>query len=266
MFGDNVDMVYDMIGYSFMRTLKFRHSFWFIGPKGTGKSVFIDDILRQLYTTVSDVSVSDLSTNAFAGEYISKSLVNIVDDVSLRTLKDANKFKSAVSGNTIDSDRKNKTRLSFKPIATWVLNGNDMPIFAEKDDSIYSRIVIIPVDKKIKTDPFFTDKLDDDFFKYLVMRGIKAGFEIIKRGGLKITTDRLVNDFKVSNDNVLEFSNEICPDGYGCRDYYRMYKEWCLDYGYYVLNLKQFEFQMSKGYEKYQTGVKEGRVMKWRKK
>lgn len=266
MFGDSVDLVYDMIGYSFLRTLSYRHSFWLIGPKGTGKSMFVDNILRNIYTSISDISVQDLTTNNFAGEYLEKSLVNLVDDGSMSTTKDASLFKSAVSGNTLNVDRKNKERVSFKPIATWIVTGNKMPIFSEMDDAVYDRLVIIPVDKVLKErDPFFLDKLTLDAYNFLVSKSIMHANKIIKAG--KIEFDKtLVNKFRENSNSALTFiaENEDKVLDQSPTLAYTNYKFWCETNREYALKRRMFDNAVMEKFEKSNTNPE--RVFKWVKK
>lgn len=250
LFGEHKNMIYEAIGYSFLRTLSMRHSFWLIGPHGTGKSFFIEEVLPKIFTTVSNLDIHSLQSN-FGKHEIMKSIVNITDEVSLNDIDDSRTFKAAISGTTINTDVKNKDRLSFRPISTWWITGNDMPKFNENDDAIYSRIVIIPVVNKIEKDPFFEDKINDDVINHIVNKAIEFAKIVIERGYVENTAKDALETYIEDVDIVREFINEFNLNKHSVKEVFFQFKTFCYENSYKVPQKREFEHNLkNKGYQK----------------
>lgn len=124
-------------------------SFCFLGNGSNGKSKLFD-IMSHL---IGKQNISSLGFSKFSGEFDLASLegksTNIVydDDLSEASGKIGSAFKSVISGEVVNVNRKNKDHQPMQFNITHFFGLNVMPSVREKSHGTFRRIAILPFNK-----------------------------------------------------------------------------------------------------------------------
>ena len=129
---------------------------WFLsGEGGTGKSTFLD-ILTALVTHANVCHVPLLKfEEKFSIWPLAERLLNIVgemptDDPQGRLRYIEGDFKDTISGGMITVERKGKDVCLARCTARHVFATNSLPIFFDKSEGIWDRLVIIPFEQRFR--------------------------------------------------------------------------------------------------------------------
>lgn len=270
-----INLIYEMIGYSMLSHSPFRKSFYLIGPAQHGKSFFLD-IIKTIFgqDNVSAIDPIFIDRDPRMAKSLKHSLINAPDDISRELLKDESMFKKLISGELIEIDVKNKDSIKFTPAATFIMTSNYAPSFKNADEGIYSRLVLINFNKKIKPISDFIEKWTVDHYEYIVYKAIIAINKALKKGGLSIP-ESINNDlktFKTQDNDSIRFIEETyingLPDKIPASTVYAIYALWCKDGGYRKKNKKLFQDAIIKNSNYYlkqttNAGDEMGNVMRW---
>ena len=77
-------------------------------------------------------------------------LANVFADLDRRALKGTSYFKTIVSGDSIDAERKFKSTFSFTPYAKLIFSANEIPHSSDNTFAFYRRWCIIPFNNKFE--------------------------------------------------------------------------------------------------------------------
>jgi P4 family phage/plasmid primase-like protien len=132
-----------------------------IGPGSNGKKVL--EVLMQNYVgfhQVTHVSLDALDGNAFIRGEIKDKRVMINTEVTGKKME-SHRAKAISSGDRMESDRKNSTRIEFTPFCLIVFDTNDPPKFYDRSHGFERRFI------KLDFPYIFTDnpKPDDPYQK-----------------------------------------------------------------------------------------------------
>lgn len=132
-----------------------------IGPGSNGKKVL--EVIMQNYVgfhQVTHVSLDALDGNAFIRGEIKDKRVMINTEVTGKKME-SNRAKAISSGDRMESDRKNSTRIEFTPFCLIVFDTNDPPKFYDRSHGFERRFI------KLDFPYIFTDdpKPDDPYQK-----------------------------------------------------------------------------------------------------
>lgn len=244
---EEINLIYEMIGYGMLSYSPFRKSFYLIGPAKRGKSFFLD-IVRTIFGEESIASIDpiDIANDSRMAGGLNGKLLNIPDDIELEEMKKEALFKKMISGESIQIDQKyQKDNLKFRPTATFMFTANYAPKFKNTDDGIYSRLVFIRFKKKIKNIMDFIDQWNATHYEYIVYKSINAIHNALNNGQLTIPQANLddLNEFKINDSPTLQFMasvhNSQLPDKYLVTRLYSEYKDWCSGAGYNYRSILQ---------------------------
>ena len=231
----------EMIGYCFFRRNELRKAFVLVGDTQNGKSTYLDLIAYILGdSNISSLDLSELDQRFKTAELYGK-LANIGDDIEDGFIPNTAIFKKLVSGDRINVERKGQDPFDFNNYSKLIFSANNIPrIGSGKDSSaITNRLIIIPFNATFsKDDPNF-----DPFIKYKLRQEssieylIKLGLEGLKRVLIDgFTTSKKVEesleDYKINNNPILEFVDEVEIENESTKEVYKRYKEFCLSNGY----------------------------------
>ena len=129
---------------------------WFLaGEGGTGKSTFLD-ILQALVGFQNTCRVPLLKfEEKFSIWPLTESLLNIVgemptDDPQGRLRYIEGDFKDSISGGMMTVERKGKDVCQARCTARHVFATNSLPIFFDKSEGIWDRLIIIPFEQRFR--------------------------------------------------------------------------------------------------------------------
>lgn len=227
----------EIIGYCFLKRPAFEKFIILYGRGGTGKSTYLDLIKKLVGKRYcSFLSLQNLGQEYYPAELFGK-LVNIGDDVSFKSLKDATYLKKVVTGEEILVRPIFKSPFSFENFATLLFASNIMPAFDEKTDGLHRRMMLIDMNVKIeKPDHFFLEKLTEQDIEYVFYKAICAVSIALRRGKFieLDSVDKNLERFKLEQSTA----NAFCADkGYtklslhmvSTKQLYDEYKTYCSD-------------------------------------
>lgn len=196
-------------------------------------------------------------------------IVNIVDDLSDTGSNCEGKLKSIVSGQTISSDRKFKSQISFEPTARLIFACNTLPRQRDKSNGFFRRLTILRFNKTIPESqkrPEFTTK---KFWKQKVA-GI---FNWCLDGLLHLRcddnhfypcpeSDEIKEEYRYFGNSVLRFLDEyveLDPNGRVLTQVlYDKYKIWAKDHGHLPVSSETLGMDLKREFniEKKRSGGK----------
>lgn len=204
-----------------------------------GKSTF-QDLIQGI---VGDENTANLKVDEmkkqFSMELLIGTTVNIGDDLQSNVYIDnSSNFNSAVTGDMIYTDRKYKTPVSFRYTGTIIQSTNELPKFHNKTGGTYRRMIIVPFNAH------FAPSKDGKNIKGLFIK-TKETREWLLKKALEMpffteytqpdASKNLMDEFKLENDTVRQFFNEIMMylpiARIASKPLYREYRNWCNENG-----------------------------------
>jgi len=234
----------ECIGYTFYRDSKLGKCFVFIGEKNNGKSTF----LFMLNSLLGDDNYCSVDLTNMSRELdiasLANKLANIKDDISDGYMEGLNVslFKQVCTGNRCRGKFLYNDPFDFYPYATLIFSANNIPRIKDPTGAVTKRMIIIPFNAVFTKedpdfDPFINEKLcKPDCMEYLINIGINALQNVIQRNGFSSSkkATKEINDYKISNDSVLSFIQEVGSDAIlneSSRDVYAKYELFCSEEG-----------------------------------
>ncbi|MBQ9454367.1 MAG: hypothetical protein IJU53_01705, partial [Thermoguttaceae bacterium] len=139
----------EFFGYCLTPDTSLHQFIMMVGEGGNGKSA----VLTGFSTMIGEENTSNIPLEQFDDKFalinMRGKLVNIVDDLSDMGSTCEGKLKSIVSGQTISSDRKFKSQISFEPTARLIFACNTLPKLRDQSSGIYRRLTILRFNKTI---------------------------------------------------------------------------------------------------------------------
>lgn len=138
------DLLQEAFGFFIINEIKPEATFFLVGQGSNGKSVILD-VLESIigHRFISAMTIQELTTNRFAPAGLIGKKLNICREEESKYL-DAGKFKTIVSGEAVESQRKFQDNIVFKPQAKFIFASNSMPTFESINNGLRRRIFIIP--------------------------------------------------------------------------------------------------------------------------
>lgn len=262
-----------VIGDACQSSYSRRQAVWLVGnpenAKGNGangKSTFealVEAIVGAENT--AHLKADQFSERFALNELMGRSLV-IGDDVQAgKFIEDQSAFNSAVTGDTLRADVKNKQPINFTFCGTIIQSTNEMPKFNNQTGGTNRRMLIIPfmaqfdlskADESIKTDYIHRKEVREWLLKYSLMLTGKLDKFIQPK-----ISQSLLKDFEKGNDQVANFmdENDFQSVTLPVRWAYQQFEQFCMDSGFRrPLSKPQFAKRMSEfGWLRKKTRVTE---------
>lgn len=234
----------ECIGYCFYRDSKLGKCFVFTGEKNNGKSTFLF-VLNNLLgdDNYCSVDITNLARELDIASLANK-LANIKDDISDGYMDGLNVslFKQVATGNRCRGKFLYNDPFDFYPYATLIFSANNIPRIKDPTGAVTKRMIIIPFNAVFtKEDPDFDPQINDklcrqECMEYLVNLGVSALIKVIERNGFSdsAAANKEIASYKISNDSVLGFINEVGADGIfnqSSKDVYARYEVFCAEEG-----------------------------------
>jgi putative DNA primase/helicase len=262
-----------IIGDACQSSYSRRQAVWLIGDTNSnrknganGKSSF-EALVEAI---VGSENTAHLKADQFGerfalNELMGRSLV-IGDDVQAgKFIADQSDFNSAITGDVLRADVKNKQPINFTFNGTIIQSTNEMPRFANQSEGTNRRMLIVPflqhfdlnkADEEIKTDYIHRPEVREWLLKHaLVMTGKLDKFIQPK------ISQSLLEDFAKGNDQVANFmdENDFSSTRLPVQWAYQQFQQFCLDSGFRrPLSKPQFVKRMAEyGWTKKKTRVTE---------
>jgi putative DNA primase/helicase len=215
----------------------------FTGSGANGKSTFLT--LLETFVgseNVSKVPLQELDEHRFKRADLFGKLVNLFADLDARELRSSTYFKTIVSGDAIDAERKHKDPFYFRPFARLAFSANEIPRSPDTSYAYFRRWCIIPFPNRFEganEDKSLADKLTQpNELSGLLNRALKGLHRLFQHE--KFTDSATVKDslldYKKQNDTVAAFVTDCCEFGQNVETertaLYDAYTTYCENEGY----------------------------------
>ena len=239
-----IQLLYEMIGYGLYRDNFLQKAFFFFSPGGNGKSTLFK-LLHHFYGTENTTALSfkDIQSR-FKPASLQSTMVNIADDIDPDFIKETGNYKTIVTGDKFNAERKGQDDFNFTPYVKLMFAGNELPQTSDRSRGFYRRMILIPMLKKFgqdgeKGDPMIIHKLKEPkHLKALLNLSLKGLSNILKEGRIKEPKISLEykSQYEYDNDPIMQFINESTDDkhrtipaveGRPTERTYAIYQSWC---------------------------------------
>ena len=212
-----IQLVFELLGYSLIPDTSMCKAFMLVGSGKNGKSTFIS-VMEQLLGTdnVSKVPLQELAEHRFKRAELFGKLVNLFADLDNKSLENTTYFKTIVSGDSIDAERKNRDPFFFRPFARLVFSANEIPRTRDKSYAYYRRWCIIPFEQKFdgknENKNLLAELNTRENMSALLNNAIAGLRSMMKRGDFvePQKVQQALQDYEKQNDPVKAFLSNSC--------------------------------------------------------
>jgi putative DNA primase/helicase len=214
---DCQELAEELFGYALIPNVIFEKAFMLTGSGANGKSTFLTLLEKFVGTdNVSKIPLQELDENRFKRAEMFGKMVNLFADLSPRAVQDSAYFKTIVSGDMIDAERKYKKPFFFRPFARLVFSANRLPQSFDTSFAYYRRWCIIPfpnqfvgasANKSLASELSRPNELSGLLNRALL--GLTRLFDK-KVFSESTTVQEALEEYKRQNDTVAAFVSESC--------------------------------------------------------
>ncbi len=254
-------LLYEAIGYSFLKTPELHKAFLLIGEGRNGKSTYLD-IVKNICgrDNCTGLDFKDLGNNFRVGMLHNK-LVSLSGDISSQPLKDSDLFKQIVGGDEITIESKYGQPFKDTVFATMMFSANTLPRTPDTTSGFYRRLCIVPfkadLSKVSLVDGMeFKDNLMKDL-EYIAYKAVQHIHKVLTKthtftepGCVK----DIMMDYKIENSSVLSWisSKKISKTrvtSVPVEELYAEYSVWCDINGFKAVRSTRFETEVCNEYK-----------------
>lgn len=245
-----VNLLWQIISASTNGNYSYRKGAWLVGKGNDGKGTFQSLIMNLIgRENVASVKAEQFAERFALSQVVGKTCI-IGDDSQVSYLDNAGNYFSVVTGDPVPIEAKGKqpTLAVFNKLV--IQSTNFLPKFRNKSNGTYRRLLIVPFNKSFTADNDNWKIKDDyirrtDVLEYVLKIALSLNFEKFDEPK---ATQGLLNDFKISNDNVLAFVNdmfeEFVSDFLPTAFLSALYRAWCEDEGVKPFTKREFELKL----------------------
>ena len=229
-------LLFEIIGYSMIRSAKFQLGFILKGYSNNGKSDYLHIIENLLGNFCSHQTLSQLAKPKFLMALYGCT-GNIVDDTCEIKKLDFAQIQSIISGGTLALDDMAKKEFSFAPYSTLILATNHYLCFRGCQREILRRFVVVPFSANLDdcADVDMTENIcSQENLNIIATLSTKFFSKVLtdKRFHLPEIVENSTNTFFIQANPVLEFLkthpiNRLVSKS----DYFMDFYRWCMKNG-----------------------------------
>jgi putative DNA primase/helicase len=251
-----IQLLYEAIGYCFLKTPELHKAFLLIGEGRNGKSTFLD-IIKNIcgMENCTSLDFKDLGEKFRVGMLHSK-LVSLSGDISSQPLKDSDLFKRIVGGDEITIERKNAHPFNDTVFSTLMFSANTLPRTPDTTSGFYRRLCIIPFNADLSTVSLvdgmtFKENLMKDL-EYIAYKAVQHIYNVLNVTHTFIEPTRvkgMMKEYKVDNSSVLSWivSKKYTAKELTSKNEEELYSEyvvWCDVNGYKSVRSARFDTEI----------------------
>lgn len=240
---DCVPIAEELFGYALIPYVRFEKAFMFTGTGANGKSTFLTLLEKFVGSdNVSKVPLQELDEHRFKRAELFGKLLNLFADLDARDLQSSTYFKTVVSGDMIDAERKHQDPFFFRPFARLAFSANELPRSPDNSYAYFRRWCIIPFPKRFEgrdADKSLADKLTEPSeLSGLLNRALKGLHGLFSNEGFteSATVKASLDDYKKQNDTIAAFINDCCAFDANAEtergELFTAYQKYCENEGY----------------------------------
>jgi putative DNA primase/helicase len=255
---NKIIVLQDYFGYCLTKETKFEKALFLIGSGQNGKGVVTNTLMNMVgKQNCSAITLNEMSDAAGRAPIMNK-LINIMTEVSKRSVDFESAFRTIVSGEPVIINDKYVKRFQYEPFCKLVFAINELPRIDDMSHGFYRRMVIIPF-----TNHYPPDKCDFDLKDKLLkelpgifnwsLQGLKRLLSRPEGFLQTIYMKREIESVRAANNPLGTFFEdviELYPEGIVEKyELYIAYKKWALENGYIPLSSGRFNLAISKVFE-----------------
>ena len=208
--------------------------FFLVGSGKNGKSTFVNMLRNFVKSLTSEISLDRFNDDTSL-MHLSGKLLNISDDINSEYIEKSGKLKLLSAGNSIDIRPIYSAPVSLKNTATFILTANELPVFKDKTNGLYRRLVIVPFDFTVDTkNPNLDSLLSTDNAKSYLLKLALNGVKRIEENNYEMSDVPKINDaieeYKKETDSLYDFLQNIGEiSGLWFTDVFAKYERFCYD-------------------------------------
>jgi P4 family phage/plasmid primase-like protien len=244
---DCIPIAEELFGYVLIPYVRFEKAFMFTGNGANGKSTFLTLLEKFVGSdNVAKIPLQELDEHRFKRADLFGKLVNLFADLDARDLQSSTYFKTIVSGDAIDAERKHQDPFYYRPFARLAFSANEIPRSPDNSYAYFRRWVIVPFPHRFEgrdADKSLADKMIEP--KELsgllnhALKGLNRLFEQ-EEFSESTTIKASLEDYKKQNDTVAAFVNDCCIFDSNVSvergELYTAYSQYCEDEGYKAIS------------------------------
>lgn len=233
--------------------LNLEKAIMYLGGGGNGKSTWFYVIIVFIgKENISNLSIDEMIHDRFKPAKLFAKLLNMYAEIGKKSIKELEKFKLIVSGDTITVEHKNGHPFEINPRARHIFSANKLPELDEETDAVFRRFELIRwlqrfVDSKdgedeedettSRADPNLRYALttDEELSGLLnIILNVRRDLKNRKRLLYSKSINEMRNVWKTESDSVTKFAKNCLEvhDGWIMyrSDLYRHYRTFCKNY------------------------------------
>jgi len=234
---DMEQLLYEAIGYAFLKTSNLEKIFMLTGAGRNGKSTFLN-IIRNLVGLENATSIDFKEMNKdFGTGGLANKLVSVAGDISNQRIDDSDMIKKLASGDLLRINEKYEKKYDIVPFTTFFLSANKLPQTPDTTYAFYRRFCIIPFNadlsdvSKVQGAKFQKELMNETSKEYIAYKAVQAIWRVLN------TTEEftepeavreMLEQYRIENSSVLKFIHEkqIAPADFEFNTYEK-YGIWC---------------------------------------
>jgi len=255
---DTIELIWEIIGVCIYIGLGPQRGVFIRGSGRNGKGTLlrlIGGLIPDEF--VANIEIQRLGTDTFAAAELFGKILNVVGDLSPKALEDTALFKMLTGEDSINAQRKYGQPFSFTSQATLLFAANKLPHSPDETKGFFSRMLIIPMDKKTieegQADKTLEPRMHQELPGVLVkaVAGLKR---VLDRGGYQVVERCIqeLEDYMNPIDTVESFaSSEVHFTGIRThrvnrKEMYENYEFFCITNDMSPLSKDEFQSEFVK--------------------
>lgn len=228
-----LDLFYKMVGATLRPNVPWNKSVWLYSTVGNNGKGTLCAMIRELLGPHAHTSVklSEFSQDFMLEGIIQKqAIITDENDVSVFIDKSAS-LKAIITNDVLQINRKYKTPISYRFRGFMIQCINDQPKMKDKSDSLYRRMLIVPMMKSFTGHERTYIKNDylkrTEVLEYLLFKVLNMNYNTLPEPAV---CKQFLEEYKEHNDTVrqywVEFKDEFMWDLLPFTFLYDLYKVW----------------------------------------
>jgi putative DNA primase/helicase len=219
---DVEQLLYEVIGYTMLKTNALAKAFVLVGAGRNGKSTFLDVIKTMLGSkNYTAISFKDLANN-FRAASLKNKLASLAGDISSQPIQESDLFKSITAYEDIQLEQKYKDSYTTKLFSTMLYSCNKLPRTPDTSDGFYRRFTIIPfnadLSKVTNVDglAFHNSLMSQESIDYIAYKACLAIYNVLnttKEFSLPDCVKEMIQQYRIDNSGPLSwFRDKVKSD------------------------------------------------------
>lgn len=140
---DVVPFLQEYAGYCLTADTSHETALWLYGPRGTGKSTFIEGLLAMLGARAGRLSLRDIAESRFGLPAVVGKTMSYATESPSDYIKSADTIINVISGEAVMVEHKGKDAYQYRPGTKIVWAMNDLPQLRDQQSGLWRRVKVV---------------------------------------------------------------------------------------------------------------------------